>query len=100
MASRQLFGQNQNESLPHLRSRRKIEQNKKNGGFHFSMIKLCCEVFPISNFKVICLEENEGKSLRNRCIITFFTLTLVHTLGGLMQNNVPWQTAVFPSRLH
>ena len=72
--------QNQPPNLtpsPHLGGR-KHEKNAKNGFYHFQMIKLCCEVFPIKNFQRqsclhICLEDISKKLSKSVHNYTFYT---------------------------
>ena len=62
---------------PHLGGR-KHEKNAKNGFYHFQMIKLCGEVFPIKNFQRqsclhICLEDISEKISKSMHNYTFYT---------------------------
>ena len=57
---------------------RKHEKNAKNGFYHFQMIKLCGEVFPIENFQWqsylhIFLEDISEKILKSVHNYTFYT---------------------------
>ena len=63
----------------------KTWKRAKNGFYHFQMMKLCGEVFPIKNFQRQCYlhmsERHERNNFRNRCIITLCKLILVHPLN-------------------
>ena len=80
----------------------KHEKNAKNGFYHFQMIKLCGEVFPIENFQRqsclhICREdirEKFSKSVHNYTFYTDFSEP-----SRLTQMRY-FQTAIFPKWLH
>ena len=80
----------------------KHEKNAKNGFYHFQMIKLCGEAFPIktSSGKVVCTNiwktsvKKFSKSVHSYTFYTDFSAP-----PRLTQMRY-FQTAVFPKRLH
>ena len=59
-----------------------MKKNAKNGFYHFQMIKLCCEVFPIKNSRVVCTYvwktsvKKISKSVHNYTFYTDFSAPL------------------------
>jgi len=64
----------------------------------FKMIKLCCDVPQIKNFEqqsclCICFEGNSKNKFGNECILTHFTMILVHPLNTQISNSCVSKTA-------